>query len=186
MPLAEEARMDPFAMSEPGAAAQRPAYDETQNAEPVRPRRTLAEQADFNARVEAAAHAKRIEAEQAEVDAEAARRHDEREKQLEADKDADEKERAARDAQTAKAAELARHPHTQLRGILDSLRAPTALDINGRLGTLQVAVTRLAQLILQHTPAPPQEDANGEGQHGIDGREPVEGSGEPQSRDTGL
>jgi hypothetical protein len=56
------------------------------------------------------------------------------------------------------------HPHTMLNGILNDLRAPSALDVNGRIGTLQQAVARLVQVIIQHTPPPPEEH-HGEEQH---------------------
>jgi hypothetical protein len=124
--------------------------------------RTVAEQADFDARVEAATTAKRIEMEQAEVEAAAVKRHEERVAQLEEERVANEKSQAELQAEADRRAALMAHPHTQLRGILNDLRAPTALDINGRVGALHQAVARLTQLVLQHTPPPNDEVTDGQ------------------------
>ncbi len=56
--------------------------------------------------------------------------------------------------------ELAAHPHVQLRSLLADLRAPaaTAGDITTKHAHLHAAVVRLTQLVLQHTPAPEEDD----------------------------
>jgi|KBSMisStandDraft_5_1062788.scaffolds.fasta_scaffold00163_48 hypothetical protein len=154
MPLPQEPVADPYA----GRAAPPPPV--ITDVPPSRPR-TPAEQADFNARVQATIDAKRIESEKAEVEAAAAAQHDARVAEIEAAKDAEDKAAAERQAEAEKQAARAAHPHNQLRSILQGLQAPTALDVNGRLGALQVAVIRLMQVILQHTPPPPEDD-NGE------------------------
>ena len=69
--------------------------------------------------------------------------------------DTEKEEAAAKEAQ-AKAearAAYAAHPHTQLTKLLADLRTP-ALDINARVSQVHNAVSRLAQLVLQHTPPP--------------------------------
>jgi hypothetical protein len=170
--MAPEPLYEGFATQEPSAAAVR------QEPQPVQPRRTAAEQADFNARVAAAAEARRIELEKAEVDAAAAKIHDERVAQLEEDRVADEKSQAERQAAAERHAALMAHPHTQLMGILRDLRAPTALDINGRVGALHVAVSRLAQLVLEHTPPPPDDEVDHGQGNGIERRELAEGTDE--------
>ena len=45
------------------------------------------------------------------------------------------------------------HPHTQLNQILADLRTPR-LDMHDRVGAIQRNLASLAQVILQHTPAP--------------------------------
>lgn len=56
------------------------------------------------------------------------------------------------------------HPHTHLRGIIADLRAPGAIsgDSATKHAHLYAAVVRLAQVILSHTPEPPEEP-HGEG-----------------------
>lgn len=56
-------------------------------------------------------------------------------------------------------AEIARHPHTLLRGILSDLSSPAARasDITTKHAMLHAAVVRLANVILAHTPAPDAE-----------------------------
>lgn len=53
-------------------------------------------------------------------------------------------------------AELAAHPHTQLRGILSDLNSPAARssDINTKHAMLHAGVTRLINQVLAHTPSP--------------------------------
>jgi hypothetical protein len=72
--------------------------------------------------------------------------------------DAAEQERIAKyNEEQQRLAEFNAHPHTLLNGILKDLRAPSALDANGRLNTLQHAVSRLVQVIIQHTPPLPEK-----------------------------
>jgi hypothetical protein len=89
-------------------------------------------------------------------------------------------------------AELARHPHTQLRAILSNLNAPAnrAGDITTRVATLHAAFTQLVQQVLQHTPPPDDseekinEDFKRKQQpaEGTDGQEP---SGRRQQHEAG-
>lgn len=61
--------------------------------------------------------------------------------------------------------DLSSHPHTQLRGILNDLRAPAAIagDSSTKHAHLHAAVVRLTQVVLEHTPAP-EEETHGEEQ----------------------
>lgn len=63
-------------------------------------------------------------------------------------------------------AELAAHPHTQLRAIQEQLRSPAAQrgDVTTRMAHLHSAVQQLIQVVLTHTPAPgAREEPHGEG-----------------------
>lgn len=64
-------------------------------------------------------------------------------------------------AEHQRLAEQMAHPHAQLSKLLDDLRGPSALDINGRIGLALQGISRLAQIVLNHTP-PPQETTDGE------------------------
>ena len=57
-------------------------------------------------------------------------------------------------AEHQRLAEQMAHPHAQLSKLLDDLRGPSALDINGRIGLALQGISRLAQIVLNHTPPP--------------------------------
>jgi len=52
-----------------------------------------------------------------------------------------------------RAAELAAHPHNQLKKLLLDLQAPR-IDLHDRIASLHRGLTALTQLVLTHTPAP--------------------------------
>jgi hypothetical protein len=137
---------------------------------PVGRPRTAAEQADFEARVQALADAKRIEAEQSEVEAAAAARHEERQKEIEQNAENDARVAAERQKEAEAQTALAAHPHTRLTALQTQMRAPN-LDVNARIGMLTSVVSQLVQIIKEHTPAPESND----GQERIE-QQPVEGT----------
>jgi hypothetical protein len=122
--------------------------------------RTPAEQADFDARVAAAAKAKRDEAEREEVEAAAAAKHEEDMAAIEAEREAAEKTAVDRQAEADRHAKRAAHPHTRLTGLQTQMAARN-LDVNARIGMLTSVVAQLLVIIKEHTPAP--EDDDGEG-----------------------
>jgi hypothetical protein len=75
--------------------------------------------------------------------------------------EAEEKDQEARNAEVQKTAEFNAHPHTQISKLLADLRAPGVLDINARVSLALQGISRLAQLVLTHTP-PPEKNAHGE------------------------
>ena len=74
---------------------------------------------------------------------------------------ADEAARQEEDRRAQALAEHRAHPHTRLTELQATLAAPTALDVNGRVNTLHNVVSRLLQIIKEHTPTPEQENSNG-------------------------
>lgn len=73
---------------------------------------------------------------------------------------ADEAERHGEDRRAQALAEHRAHPHTRLTELQATLAAPTALDINGRVSALHSVLSRLLQIIKEHTPAPDDPGAN--------------------------
>ena len=78
-------------------------------------------------------------------------------------------------------ADLAAHPHTQLRGILADLALPAArsADITTKYSMLHAAVVRLVQQVLQHTP-PPDDSEEKINEDFERKQQPAEGAHEPE------
>jgi hypothetical protein len=49
------------------------------------------------------------------------------------------------------------HPHRRLTELQTTMQAPGTIDVNARIGMLHNVVSRLIQIIKEHTPAPEED-----------------------------